>query len=291
MLTNFLPNLNYSFFPTDSRLLPVARDPLAKDLDFFRQKLAQTPNPKILYCITSYNEPGMALVASLAGVKQNLDYLVQTGKKSLAQQVTLCLIFDGREKISASTLKLLETLELYSPQKIQPGLGVHLFESRLKLVHIEELMTLERAMGQGDDPWLKVYQTAQQENKLLEGTETLDSVNVLVCIKEQNVGKLNSHWWFFQVFCTYLQPDYCIQMDVGGVPKAGNIHDLWEFLEQNPDVGAAAGSVVVPEPKAFWQLTHLWQFGNFCLDKLLFTPAEVVGGYLSVLPGQFSMLR
>ena len=255
------------------------------------QQFREIPNPEVLLGITVYNEPGTALLASLAGVKQNLDYLVQVGKRCLAKKITLCLIFDGREKISASTLKLLETLEIFPHQQIESKSGVHLYESWLKLDRIQQLMALEMATEQADRPWLEVYQTAQQENRLLNGTQSLDSIRVLVCIKEQNAGKLNSHWWFFQVFSTYLQPNYCIQMDVGCVPQAGNVCDLWEFLEQNPHVAGAAGSLLVPEPDEPWHLTSLWQFGNFCLDKLLFSPAEDISGYLSVLPGQFSMLR
>lgn len=255
------------------------------------QKLREIPTPEILFGITMYNEPGTALLSSLAGVKQNLNYLVQVGKRCLAQKVTLCLIFDGREKMSASVLTLLEALEIFHPKQIESISGVEILESRLKLDRIQQLMALEMATERSDNPWLEVYQTAQQQNRLPNSAQSLDSIRVLVCIKEQNVGKLNSHWWFFKVFSTYLQPNYCIQMDVGCVPKASNVGDLWEFLEQNPDVGGAAGSLLVPEPDALWHLTSLWQFGNFCLDKLLFSPAEDISGYLSVLPGQFSMLR
>jgi chitin synthase len=255
------------------------------------RQLQAIPNPEILFGITAYNEPGTALLVSLAGVKQNLDYLVQVGKRSLAQQITLCLIFDGRDRISPSALKLLEALEILPSEPMESISGVQIFESCLKLDRIQQLMALEMATERSDNPWLEVYQTAQLENRLPDRAQSLESIRVLVCMKDKNVGKLNSHWWFFQVFSTYLQPNYCIQMDVGCVPQAGNVHDLWKFLEQNPDVGGAAGSLLVPEPDAPWHFTGLWQFGNFCLDKLLFSPAEDISGYLSVLPGQFSMLR
>jgi cellulose synthase/poly-beta-1,6-N-acetylglucosamine synthase-like glycosyltransferase len=49
--------------------------------------------------------------------------------------------------------------------------------------------------------------------------------------------------------------------------------------------------ILVPDSDQFGDFLSAWQFGNFFLDKLLFRPAEELVGYLSVLPGQFSMFR
>ncbi|NES86325.1 MAG: hypothetical protein F6K10_35930, partial [Moorea sp. SIO2B7] len=235
-------DLNYSFIPTDNGQPIITQKPLTNSLSDWRKHLCKKVQTKILFGITIYNEPDLALVYSLVSIKQNLDYLIQTEKYSLAEQVTLCLICDGREKIATSTLNLLETLEICDSRRMQPKEGVHIFESRLKLNKLQKLIPVDTSVEKSDNPWLKVYQTAQQENKLSNKTyniQTLDSVRVIVCLKEQNTGKLNSHWWFFKGFSSHLEPDYCIQMDVGCVPYSSNVNDLWEFLEQNPDVGAA----------------------------------------------------
>jgi len=264
---------------------------LSNDIEAWLEKVRETERTKILWCVTAYNESGKALLSSLAGIKQNLDYLVRAGKKSLAQQVTLCLIFDGRQKMSTSALRLLETLDLCHLSEIEPHQGVNLFQSRLKLEQVGRLMSLETSRGLRDNPWLNVYQTAQQDNSLPDGTDSLESVPVLVCIKEENGGKLHSHWWFFQVFSSYLQPDYCIQMDIGSVPKARNVNDLWEFMENNPDVGGAAGIIMTPSARRLWHLIAFWQAGHFLHESFVTKPMEIIMGYLTILPGQFSLMR
>jgi cellulose synthase/poly-beta-1,6-N-acetylglucosamine synthase-like glycosyltransferase len=291
MTIDIKKNLDYHRVSTDWELPVAIEKTTGNDLVDWKKKLCQIGDAKILFCITVYNEPGTALLCSLAGLKQNLDYLVRSGKKAVAEQVVLCLIFDGRDKMSASSSDLLEALEISQSSQGEPNLGDHVFSSQLQLERVQQLINVESSLNPSDDSWLAVYQTAQLENELSDNYERLESIRALVCIKEKNRGKLNSHWWFFNVFCTCLQPAYCVQMDVGGVIQARNIHDLWEFLERNLDVGAAAGSILAQKPKNILNLVGVWQFGNFCLDKLLFSPAEMLSGYRSVLPGQFSIMR
>lgn len=286
MTINNIKDIEYLFIPIESKL------PLASDLDVLKNKLYLKGKTKLLIGITVYNESSTALIYSLASLRENLDYLIQQ-KKILPEAVTLCLIFDGRDKISPSVLELLENLELYNYQALEQSSGAHIFVSQLDFDHIEKLISVN-TLEKHDNHWLQVYQTAQSENKLLPKNHhqpRLKSIEVILCIKEQNLGKLNSHWWFFQVLGTYLQPKYCVQMDVGSIPCSSNLGYLWEFLEQNPDVGAAAGGILVPEPKQLWNLISVWQFGYFCLEKLLSSPTEIIAGYLSILPGQFSILR
>ncbi|MGK7945023.1 MAG: hypothetical protein AB4058_11195, partial [Microcystaceae cyanobacterium] len=201
------------------------------------EQVRQTEQTQVIWCITAYNESGEALLSSLAGVKQNLDYLVSAGNKSLAQQITLCLIFDGQEKMSTSVCQLLERLDLCYTSEIDSSQEANLFKSYLKLAEIEQLINLKIISDLENNQVLNVYRTVQEDNPKLKEVESLDSVRVLICIKGKNRGKLDSHWWLFQVFCHYLQPVYCIQMDIGSVPKASNLHNLWEFMETSPDIG------------------------------------------------------
>lgn len=280
-----LPNISNPVYSENLNTLTT------KDLELWIEKVCQAEITKILWCITAYNESGQALLSSLAGIKQNLDYLVRTGKKSLAQQVTICLIFDGQAKMSESVFWLLENLNLCNLSEIDTEKGTNLFQARLTLKQVEQLIHLEMSKEAQENPWLNVYRTAQEDNPIPDGIDSLESVRVLVCIKDKNKGKLNSHWWFFQVFSSYLKPDYCIQMDIGCVPKARNVNDLWNFMENNPNVGAAAGMVLCPEPRRFGDLIGLWQGAYFQRESFLMKPKEIVAGYLTILPGQFSMMR
>jgi cellulose synthase/poly-beta-1,6-N-acetylglucosamine synthase-like glycosyltransferase len=259
-------------------------------------KLCQSTAPEILFCITIYNEPGSALLYSLAGIKQNLDYLVKMGNHAIAERVTLCLIFDGQEKISVSTLALLKSLNLYTEDRLVTASAMHVFDSKLDMHLVEKCVDIDMLDGKSDQGWRSAYQFSLQQNGIAVPNSELSPVQevsprVLVCIKRENASKLNSHWWFFMVFSTYLCPKYCVQMDVGSIPSCNALNELWNFLDIHPEVGAATGSVLVPEPDQFWDLLSVWQFGNFFLDKLLFRPAEDLTGYLSVLPGQFSIFR
>ncbi|MDV2999808.1 MAG: hypothetical protein N5P05_001414 [Chroococcopsis gigantea SAG 12.99] len=272
--------------------LSKTADPNHRDYEPGQITVSEEERPKILICLTMYNEEGTDLLCSLAGIKHNLDYLVMKGKSFLAERINLCLIIDGREKISPSAAELLEALGLYQPSRLAVGAQMQIFDSRLNVELLEKYLYHETINRQTNDSRLDVYRTALQEYELPSlPPEQIISPPVLVCIKEANAGKIDSHWWFFQVFCSQLQPDYCVQMDVGCVPKPNSIHDVWQFLEKHSDVGAATGDHLLPAPRKPWDIVALRQFGDSYVEKLLSRPAEFVAGYLSVLPGRFSVFR
>ena len=262
-------------------------------------KLCKHSHTEILCCITVYNEPAEALFYSLAGIKNNIDYLVSIGKSFLASQITICIIFDGREKMSANVATLAKVLGLYDIEKVEYGSGVHIFDARLDNKKLKQCIDLVTDSASSDKHWQHVYQTAQEykEVNLSDCIEEQDKnfeqvlPRVLICIKENNAGKLNSHWWFFMVFCRYLCPKYCIQMDVGTVPTARCIHLLWTHMEQHQNVAGAASFVLTPEPPRLWDIVSNWQSADYSIEKVLVFPAEIAAGYLSILPGPLSMLR
>lgn len=38
------------------------------------------------------------------------------------------------------------------------------------------------------------------------------------CFKHLNGTKLSSHLWFFEGFCRYIKPEFCVLLDVGTKP-------------------------------------------------------------------------
>ena len=149
--------------------------------------------------MTMYNEPETALLSSLAGIKHNLEHLVMSSNRTLAEQITLCIIIDGREKMSPSAAIMLETLAIYEPKQLALGADLHIFDSRLNLELLEKLLYSYLINQHTDNSWLNVYQTALQEYEpFLSQSHQPISLRVLLCIKEANAGKINSHWWFFQ---------------------------------------------------------------------------------------------
>lgn len=297
--TNFFQP-DYCFIPdTFFELADVDHVSSIENTEELLQKFCKHSHPEILCCITVYNEPAEALLYSLVGIIKNINYLVSTGNSSLASQITICIIFDGRNKISASTATLIKDLNLYDLEKVEPGAGVHVFNTRLDNKKLKQCLDRVTGSVMSDKYATSVYRTAQRyegmnlSNYIEEENENKEQVlpRVLLCIKEHNAGKLNSHWWFFMVFSRSLSPKYCIQMDAGTVPTAGCIHSLWLHMEQHQNVAGTASFTFTPKPRTLWNMLSNWQSAYFSVEKVLNFPAEVVAGYLSILPGQLSMLR
>ena len=40
-------------------------------------------------------------------------------------------------------------------------------------------------------------------------------MNLFMCVKYKNAGKLSSHNWFFNGFCQELRPEFSVLLDVG----------------------------------------------------------------------------
>lgn len=62
-------------------------------------------------------------------------------------------------------------------------------------------------------------------------------MNLFICTKYQNGGKLTSHNWFFNGFCKELKPKYAVLLDVGLKPEASAIYKMYKHLVANQNVG------------------------------------------------------
>ena len=70
-----------------------------------------------------------------------------------------------------------------------------------------------------------VYQNMWKPSKThFHGHGTIDTssetslLRVFSCFKHTNGTKLSSHLWFFEGFCRYFKPEFCILLDVGTTP-------------------------------------------------------------------------
>jgi len=66
-------------------------------------------------------------------------------------------------------------------------------------------------------------------------------MNLFVCVKYRNAGKLSSHNWFFNGFCKELNPKYSILLDVGLKPAPDALYKMYYHLKNNPKVGGVCG--------------------------------------------------
>ena len=55
-------------------------------------------------------------------------------------------------------------------------------------------------------------------------------MNLFLCVKYKNRGKLSSHNWFFNGFCRELNPTFAVLLDVGLRPKKEAIYKMYNYM-------------------------------------------------------------
>jgi chitin synthase len=66
-------------------------------------------------------------------------------------------------------------------------------------------------------------------------------MNLFLCVKYKNSGKLSSHNWFFNGFCRELKPKYAVLLDVGLNPDGEALYKMYNYMHANPQVGGVCG--------------------------------------------------
>ena len=87
-----------------------------RDLDRYsliEQSAVRRNNPKLLVCITMYNEPPKQLVESLIGVYRAYYELVEIDKNNL-NKVQVVIVIDGYENLSQEDLMVYEKAGIYN---------------------------------------------------------------------------------------------------------------------------------------------------------------------------------
>lgn len=243
---------------------------------------------KLVVCITLYNESGKSLFASLFAISKAIDYLYK--RVGNTDMVSVCIVADGLDKIAGSTLKLLDSLKIKSGGQVYSEYGVTIYDN---WVRIKDIVTYSNDYALGNKQNTCCVMTSESDtNTGVEAVEQKDNnYRILLIIKDKNKGKLDSHWWFFKIVCQKLNPNYCFQLDCGTVPNDESLFLFVKHLKQNSTVGAVASRVLVASPSNEYNLLHTWQYGDFAAQKLFDWPAEILSGYLTVIPGQFCVFR
>lgn len=63
----------------------------------------------------------------------------------------------------------------------------------------------------------------------------------ILCLKERNQKKINSHRWFLSACCEVLQPKVCILVDAGTAMSHNAIYELWKSIDTDPRIAASTG--------------------------------------------------
>ena len=167
--------------------------------------------------------------------------------------MVVCIVADGRKKVHQRVLDCLTLLGVYQPG----GHMKNMVNNKAVTAHLFEYTT-----SFGIDPNLHF----KYPDKGIVPTQ------IILCIKEKNQKKINSHRWFFNAFAPLLQvsgysvdlllgwhrmlmkmysskPNVCVLLDVGTRPGNNSIYKLWKSFDMNSNVGGACGEIAVYKGK------------------------------------------
>lgn len=131
-------------------------------------------------------------------------------------------------------------------------------------------------------------------------------MNLFLCVKYKNEGKLSSHNWFFNGFCKELQPRYVVLLDVGLKSEPNAIYNMYHQMKLDPKVGGVCGYMSLKIEKTaaddepdveldglssvcgeFVDIQRAQQV-EYHFAHLIDKPFEGLFGFIHVLPGAFS---
>ena len=230
-----------------------------------------TTKCKFLIVVAMYNETAEHFVSTMTGINDNLSYFCEKGVD--IEEIACIVIVDGMKAF----------LESYNREKVFFSQFFDENAAKEKF-GVDNLMKCKIPNQTDGDEFAHIY-----SQQVTLGNNELP-LQLIMCIKQFNKRKLNTHLWFFGGFCEMINPEFVMLLDVGTKPLPGSLYYLYEAMNLYPNIGGCCGEIKPLSP-GFWKIVVGAQLVEYKFSHMMDKSLESLIGYITVLPGAFSAYR
>lgn len=227
---------------------------------------------EFLICIAMYNEGPYDVLKTLSGVVKNVTLFKRAGVSP--NKIVCMMICDG----------LIPFLQTYSksPEFYKQFVDI---EQIKRHYGVDNEKDIKQLADLGDNEIAHCFKV-----NTTMGDDSEEAMQLIWVIKHANKRKLNTHLWFFEGFCNYLNPKFVQLLDVGTMPRRSALYRLYEAMLVDERIAGCCGEIA-PRDASMWSLIESAQVVEYKFAHIFDKALESVFGYITVLPGAFSAYR